>query len=226
MIIHLQALLGNKWAAIASYLPQRTDNDIKNYWNTHLKKKIKKLQSAFEPQFASSDSSSYQYSCKSSSDKICNNLDPSTHGSSLRLNQAASTYASSTENISRLLEGWMRSPSSPKMNASKLHQNSSFDSSIGSSAVTAPLCHGPMKAEQEAGGGGNLASNEELESILSAENMNGGLGWESQAAAAIDDENKGRSETHHEPPLAFLENWLFGESGGQVEEIMELPPIF
>ncbi|KAE8670762.1 MYB306 protein [Hibiscus syriacus] len=25
MIIHLQALLGNRWAAIASYLPQRTD---------------------------------------------------------------------------------------------------------------------------------------------------------------------------------------------------------
>ncbi|XP_047311825.1 myb-related protein 306-like [Impatiens glandulifera] len=40
MIIHLQALLGNRWAAIASYLPQRTDNDIKNFWNTHLKKKV------------------------------------------------------------------------------------------------------------------------------------------------------------------------------------------
>ncbi|CAO2169054.1 unnamed protein product, partial [Urochloa humidicola] len=40
LIIHLQALLGNRWAAIASYLPERTDNDIKNYWNTHLKKKL------------------------------------------------------------------------------------------------------------------------------------------------------------------------------------------
>ncbi|PWA71841.1 myb protein [Artemisia annua] len=39
-IVHLQELLGNRWAAIASYLPQRTDNDIKNYWNTHLKKKL------------------------------------------------------------------------------------------------------------------------------------------------------------------------------------------
>ncbi|KAJ6368476.1 hypothetical protein OIU78_000965 [Salix suchowensis] len=39
-----------KWAAIASYLPQRTDNDIKNYWNTHLKKKLKKLQAGQEGQ--------------------------------------------------------------------------------------------------------------------------------------------------------------------------------
>ncbi|KAG0480496.1 hypothetical protein HPP92_011354 [Vanilla planifolia] len=43
LIFHLQALLGNRWAAIASYLPERTDNDIKNYWNTHLKKKLRKL---------------------------------------------------------------------------------------------------------------------------------------------------------------------------------------
>ncbi|KAL6594021.1 hypothetical protein ACP70R_048922 [Stipagrostis hirtigluma subsp. patula] len=40
LIVHLQALLGNRWAAIASYLPNRTDNDVKNYWNTHLKKRL------------------------------------------------------------------------------------------------------------------------------------------------------------------------------------------
>ncbi|KAL0372481.1 UNVERIFIED_CONTAM: Transcription factor [Sesamum calycinum] len=42
-IIQLHALLGNRWSTIASHLPQRTDNEIKNYWNTHLKKRLIKM---------------------------------------------------------------------------------------------------------------------------------------------------------------------------------------
>ncbi|KAE8702733.1 Myb-related protein Myb4 [Hibiscus syriacus] len=38
-IIQLQKKLGNRWSAIAARLPQRTDNDIKNYWNTCLKRR-------------------------------------------------------------------------------------------------------------------------------------------------------------------------------------------
>ena len=43
MVIDLHAQLGNRWSKIASHLPGRTDNEIKNHWNTHIKKKLKKL---------------------------------------------------------------------------------------------------------------------------------------------------------------------------------------
>ncbi|KAM0892695.1 hypothetical protein ACQ4PT_025587 [Festuca glaucescens] len=38
MIIKLHSRMGNKWAQMAAYLPGRTDNEIKNYWNTRIKK--------------------------------------------------------------------------------------------------------------------------------------------------------------------------------------------
>ncbi|CAH2033636.1 unnamed protein product, partial [Thlaspi arvense] len=40
LIIKLHSLLGNKWSLIAGRLPGRTDNEIKNYWNTHIKRKL------------------------------------------------------------------------------------------------------------------------------------------------------------------------------------------
>ncbi|KAJ4833869.1 hypothetical protein Tsubulata_039779 [Turnera subulata] len=43
MVIDLHAQLGNRWSKIASHLPGRTDNEIKNHWNTHIKKKLRKM---------------------------------------------------------------------------------------------------------------------------------------------------------------------------------------
>ncbi|PIA53951.1 hypothetical protein AQUCO_00900493v1 [Aquilegia coerulea] len=40
LILRLHRLLGNRWALIAGRIPGRTDNEIKNYWNTHLSKKL------------------------------------------------------------------------------------------------------------------------------------------------------------------------------------------
>ncbi|CAI9774548.1 unnamed protein product [Fraxinus pennsylvanica] len=39
LIIELHAKMGNKWARMAAELPGRTDNEIKNYWNTRIKRR-------------------------------------------------------------------------------------------------------------------------------------------------------------------------------------------
>ncbi|XP_020231015.1 transcription factor RAX2 [Cajanus cajan] len=40
IICSLYANIGSRWSIIAAQLPGRTDNDIKNYWNTKLKRKL------------------------------------------------------------------------------------------------------------------------------------------------------------------------------------------
>eukprot|EP00253_Pinus_taeda_P021395 PITA_21395 len=48
LIIKLHNLLGDKWSLIAGRLPGRTENEIKNYWDTHIKKR--KLSRELDPQ--------------------------------------------------------------------------------------------------------------------------------------------------------------------------------
>ncbi|XP_068642883.1 myb-related protein Hv33-like [Aristolochia californica] len=47
LIVSLHEVLGNRWSQIAAQLPGRTDNEIKNFWNSSLKKRLR--QSGIDP---------------------------------------------------------------------------------------------------------------------------------------------------------------------------------
>ncbi|KAL9244115.1 hypothetical protein vseg_017923 [Gypsophila vaccaria] len=51
IILSLYVSIGSRWSIIAAQLPGRTDNDIKNYWNTRLKKKLFSKQRKDQQQF-------------------------------------------------------------------------------------------------------------------------------------------------------------------------------
>ncbi|XP_010938925.1 transcription factor MYB60 [Elaeis guineensis] len=210
MIIHLQALLGNRWAAIASYLPQRTDNDIKNYWNTHLKKKIKKYQTAIDNYMISTDSGSTHHDIISKGyqkDAIRNPDLAGSHSPPSRFHQSPSTYASSTENISRLLEGWMRS--SPKFTQDKNQRSNIIDN----------------EDNESLGDQGSYAAvtKENLDSLISLENFSSIVLQGPELAQADAETKHGVAEGQQQPPLFFLEKWLLDEASGQVDGLMELP---
>ncbi|KAL5723928.1 hypothetical protein ACHQM5_007261 [Ranunculus cassubicifolius] len=64
VVLDLQARFGNKWARIATYLPGRTDNDVKNFWSTRKKRLARLSQMSNQPKQAKSNGK--QTACLSS----------------------------------------------------------------------------------------------------------------------------------------------------------------
>ncbi|KZV29560.1 hypothetical protein F511_00838 [Dorcoceras hygrometricum] len=215
MIIHLQALLGNKWAAIATYLPQRTDNDIKNYWNTHLKKKLMKFQTGMgHSQMLSDSTASYpQFMSESCGDqrRMDHNIIRDQHFSSNEKNSSL-VYASSADNISRLLQEWMGS--SPQTNhisydADKLQTEASFQG-------FRPPQIGHYDQVKNVG-----IPSDDSELNLSSDHLDcdySQKGYEN--IGFLDNQKSPKFENFDQPPFSFLENWLSDEGVEEVIPIM------
>ncbi|XP_015579086.2 transcription factor MYB36 isoform X2 [Ricinus communis] len=75
IICSLYISIGSRWSIIAAQLPGRTDNDIKNYWNTRLKKKLlgrRKQANINRPSSASTPAESNRIEDASSSMALSN----------------------------------------------------------------------------------------------------------------------------------------------------------
>ncbi|KAE9585719.1 putative transcription factor MYB-HB-like family [Lupinus albus] len=54
LVLELHSKWGNRWSRIARKLPGRTDNEIKNYWRTHMRKMAQEKKRAQVPSQTSS----------------------------------------------------------------------------------------------------------------------------------------------------------------------------
>ncbi|XP_047325901.1 transcription factor GAMYB-like [Impatiens glandulifera] len=71
-IIELHAKMGNKWARMAAELPGRTDNEIKNYWNTRIKRCQRAGVSVYPPDICQALHENQQQSGNMGSFSNCN----------------------------------------------------------------------------------------------------------------------------------------------------------
>ncbi|XP_010939500.1 myb-related protein 306 [Elaeis guineensis] len=218
LIIHLQALLGNRWAAIASYLPERTDNDIKNYWNTHMKKKIKKLQAGDGSSMSGGLPSDQSVSkgrwerrlqtdihmakqalrealsldkpnCQTELKSFTKPCQPATSSSTTK-------YASSTENISRWLQGWMKNPPKPGAAPSNSeYEQHSINNMVGTDSSSS-------EASASAANNDGSASPIVFESLLNVDSSTP----EMSETSLFQGESKPISEAQVQ--LSLLETWL------------------
>ncbi|XP_040385530.1 transcription factor MYB60-like [Oryza brachyantha] len=210
IIVHLQSLLGNRWAAIASYLPQRTDNDIKNYWNTHLKKKLAAASSTSSSRHPIFADATFPSAAGSSSSEVTHQMQAIAARRSPFADCPSSSYASSMDNISKLLDGFMKtaSPSPPPPPLQHYHSGC-YDVKPSVVDVGNPLLSFHCMS------GTDDLDCFDVHQQASFMDQYGGYG-------GYVDESK-QQVSQAPPPLSSIEKWLFDEAAAeQVADLMDL----
>ncbi|XP_057729821.1 transcription factor MYB102-like isoform X2 [Arachis stenosperma] len=118
-IIQLHSFMGNKWSAIAARLPGRTDNEIKNYWNTHIRKRLLRMgidPVTHAPRLDLLDMSSVLRSALGNPSSILNLQGLLVNPELLKLVATASLLSHQTQNLPQLINAGANSDSQQLLN--------------------------------------------------------------------------------------------------------------